>query len=389
MRQLALLAETPTEPTAELDARLWSGSFNGKESGLHQLAPYVGKLKTGMVRVLLEQYTRRGETVFDPFCGSGVVPLESLLLGRRAVASDLNPYAYVLTMGKVSAPALKEEAMERARNILSVIEARSRECDITAIPEWVSQFFHAQTLKEIVAAFAILREQKDYFLLSCTLGILQHVRPGFLSYPASHLTPYLRPQMYPREQYPKMYEYRSLRPRLLAKIERAYRRERMHEPWSENAYTILQANATRLPLEDASIDHIVSSPPYFGALDYARDNRLRLWFLGVEDWRALDNILTANDKVYIPQMTESLKQMNRVLKPEGYCVLVLGDVERNGKIRNTAEILSALAADVTNNELHTHLIYTDEIPDERRSRRNTKTTKYERILVMQKKLGAR
>lgn len=98
--QLALLSDSIDEGAGEIDARAWAGSFNARESSLHQLAPYVGKLKTGMVRVLINKYSHPGETVLDPFCGSGVVPLESLLLGRKAIGNDLNPYAYVLTMGK-------------------------------------------------------------------------------------------------------------------------------------------------------------------------------------------------------------------------------------------------------------------------------------------------
>jgi DNA modification methylase len=133
------------------------------------------------------------------------------------------------------------------------------------------------------------------------------------------------------------------------------------------------------------VDAVISSPPYFGALDYARDNRLRLWFLGCKDWRELDASLTANRKVYLPQMRVCLQEIFRVLKPEGYCVLVLGDVDRNGKIRRTAEILADLAVDATAGGFVVETIYDDRIPDKRRSRRKTRTTKFERILVMQKK----
>jgi hypothetical protein len=76
--------------------------------------------------------------------------------------------------------------------------------------------------------------------------------------------------------------------------------------------------------------------------------------------------------------------MHRVLKSGGHCVLVLGDVEKDGKTQRTAEILAEIAKDVTNNGFSIETIYDDIIPDERRSRRQTKTTKFERILVMQK-----
>jgi len=139
-----------------------------------------------------------------------------------------------------------------------------------------------------------------------------------------------------------------------------------------------------LPIGSETVEAIISSPPYFGALDYARDNRLRLWFLGCEDWKELDASLTANTRVYLPQMAACLEEMYRVLKRGGSCVLVLGDVEREGETRRTAEILADLAAAGTRGRLRVDFIYDDRIPDERRSRRRTRTTKFERILVMHK-----
>lgn len=379
--QLALFQQ---EGIGEVDAHLWAGSYNAKESSLHQLAPYVGKLKSGMVRTLINLYSRPGDVVLDPFCGSGVVPLESVLLGRHTIANDLSPYAYVITRGKLSAPNSKYEALLQAEEMIEETERRAPSTNPDIAPQWVRKFFHQETLKEVLAAFAVLWERQNYFLTACLLGILHHVRPGFLSYPASHLTPYLRSKMYPPERFPHMYSYRDLRSRLLAKVERAYRRT-MFTPLREQiSWKVLQENVMNLPLADASVDSIISSPPYFGALDYARDNRLRLWFLGVPDWKQLDRSLTASDQVYIPQMTQCLKEMDRVLKTGGHCILVLGDVERNGLRKHTANIISELARETSSGRLITKFIYSDVIPDIRRSRRRTRTTKYERILVMQK-----
>jgi len=381
-RQLYLFEHA--EVVTELDARLWHGSFNSRESTLQQLAPYVGKMKSGMARVLIELYSQPGDTVLDPFCGSGVVPLETVLAGRRAWANDLSPYAYVLTRGKLAAPGSLRVAVERARTLLDIVEQEAPTVDLTVIPEWVREFFHPATLREVLVAFRILRQQEEYFLTACLLGILHHVRPGFLSYPASHLVPYLRKKKYPPDEFPEMYAYRDLRSRLLAKVRRAYRRHMLPVDWEQRKYQVWQTNSMELPIGDATVDAIVSSPPYFGALDYARDNRLRLWFLGCEDWKELDASMTASSKVYLPQMAVCLREMYRVLKAGGYCVLVLGDVERDGKTRRTAEILANLAVEETQSRLVVDTIYDDHIPDERRSRRQTRTTKFERILVMHK-----
>jgi tRNA G10 N-methylase Trm11 len=154
--------------------------------------------------------------------------------------------------------------------------------------------------------------------------------------------------------------------------------------WENRQYKVWMSNSMSLPIDDETTDAIISSPPYFGALDYARDNRLRLWFLGCEDWRVLDAAMTANSKVYLPQMSECIEEMHRVLKHEGRCILVLGDVDRDGQIKRTAEILADLAQQVTKDGFMVETIYDDRIPDERRSRRRTGTTKFERILVMRK-----
>ena len=381
-QQLSLFEEKEIVP--RLDPRLWHGSFNGRESTLQQLSPYVGKMKSGMARVLITLYSRAGDTVLDPFAGSGVVPLEAALAGRRAWANDLSPYAYVLTRGKLETPQSERMAIQQTKSFLEVVKRESPSIDVDIAPEWVREFFHPDTLREVLSAFQILRQQQDYFLTACLLGILHHVRPGFLSYPASHLVPYLRKAKYPSENFPKMYEYRDLSSRLLAKVKRAYRRSMLPSNWNERRYEVWQTNSMNLPVGDETVDAIISSPPYFGALDYARDNRLRLWFLGCKDWKELDASLTANNKVYLPQMSVCLQEMCRVLKPNSHCILVLGDVERDGKTRLTAEILAELAAKVTQGQFRVETILDDRIPDERRSRRKTQTTKFERILIMRK-----
>lgn len=368
----------------KLDARLWRGSFNGRESTFQQLSPYVGKMKSGMAKALIKLYSKPNDVILDPFSGSGVVPFEAALHERRAWANDLSYYAYVITRGKLEAPQSQRNALKEAQQVLDIVEREAPATDISTVPEWVREFFHPDTLKETIVTFRILKERNDYFLLACLLGILHHVRPGFLSYPASHLVPYLRKSKYPPDEFPKMYQYRDVRSRLLAKVQRAYKRQLLPETWGSIPHHVYMENARSLPVPSDSVDAIISSPPYFGALDYARDNRLRLWFLGVPDWKELDASLTANSKVYLPQMKECLQEMHRVLKPGGRCVLVLGDVERNGNTRNTAEILSNLAIEVSQQNFEKETIYTDQIPDDRRSRRRTKTTKFDRILVMRK-----
>jgi hypothetical protein len=363
---------------------LWNGSFNGRESTLQQLSPFVGKLKTGMVHSLITHFSRVGDWVCDPFSGCGVVPLETLLLGRRAKASDLSPYALCVTKGKLSAPPTLEQAESQCEELVRFVACHWKLFDLRFVSPWVRVFFHPTTLKETLAAFTFCRTRRNWFLASCLCGILHHQRPGFLSYPASHMVPYLRTSLFPRERFPAMYDYRPVAERIRSKVSRAYRRANLPTNWNEREYEVKRANARSLPFLDNSVDLVVTSPPYYDTLDYARDNRLRLWFLGQRNWKTLDRQLTHTNTQYEGQMAECLREMCRVLKPGKFCVLVVGEVQRDGSTKDTGTLLGQLARRVTAGALDVDCVIQDSIPDARRSRRGTRTTRVEKILVLAK-----
>jgi len=63
---------------------------------------YWARKPSNVVRSYIEYYTERGDVVLDPFAGSGVTLVESLLCGRRAVAVDLNPVACLIMEASVT-----------------------------------------------------------------------------------------------------------------------------------------------------------------------------------------------------------------------------------------------------------------------------------------------
>ena len=172
--------------------------------------------------------------------------------------------------------------------------------------------------------------------------------------------------------------------RLRKKVKRAYRRANFALTWTERDYEVTRGNARSLPFADNSVDLVLTSPPYYDALDYARDNRLRLWFLGQQDWRKLNRRLTTSNSKYEDQMRECLKEMHRVLKPGKVCLLIVGEVQRNGNTRDTGTVLGRLAHEVTSGGFVLDCVVEDAIPDVRRSRRGTKATRLEKILVLAK-----
>ena len=59
--------------------------------------PFFAKKPWNVVQEYIKHYRVYGETICDPFCGSGVTAVESLVLGRRAIATDINRLARFIT----------------------------------------------------------------------------------------------------------------------------------------------------------------------------------------------------------------------------------------------------------------------------------------------------
>ncbi len=358
----------------------WSGSCLAMESTLHQLSPYIGKIKSTFARKLIATYTKPRDVVLDPFAGSGTVILESLIAGRQAIANDINPYAITLIKAKMFPPNSLDEAIKNVKYYISLSKKQINEVDLEEVPDWIKKFYHEDTLKEIISLSRLLRENNEDFLLACLLGILHHQRPGFLSYPASHLVPYLRTKKYPPEEYPEMYSYRDVESRLLKKIQRVYRRIPIFDG-SLNRICF-KKDAEKLVLPENSIDAIISSPPYMNALDYARDNRLRLWFLGEDDYKKYDTKSPRNIEDFKKLMRNVMKNLYPALKINSYCVFVLGDVNKSKKSINTA----LAVIDIVNSmgSFDCEDFVQDEVPTFRRARKEGACTKNEWIIVLRK-----
>jgi Putative RNA methylase family UPF0020 len=363
--------------TPESAPKHWALPATHVESRLHQLSPYIGKLKSTIALDLVQSYSSRGDSVLDPFCGSGTVPLEAALAGRTPLAFDANPYAVMLTRAKLNAPPSLEAALEQLHQRIGEAK-RHTFTDLRTVPAWVRSFFHPETLKQALAFADVCIAAKDDFLLSCFMGILHHQRPGFLSYPSSHLVPYLRDKKYPRNCYPDMYAPRDVASRMTAKVTRAFKMPPAHRTGGD-----VECRAISALELDQRVDAIITSPPYMNALDYVRDNRLRMWFLDRET--ANYSREPTDDRSEFTRLVDGLAQRAIAqLRPGGACVLVVGETVRRKRITSHPAELIALRLSTTAPYLRLRRVIKDVIPDVRRTRHEGRATKQELVLVFER-----
>jgi hypothetical protein len=320
--------------------------------------------------------------VIQPFCGCGVVALEAAAHGRRVVVGDWNPYAVLLTRAKLFAPTNQDAAERRLRKMWALSRELLPMQDLRRVPRWVRQFFHPETLRNALAFRDACVQHRDHFLLGCLLGILHHQRAGFLSYPRSHLVPYLRNRKFPRGRFSELYSEREVLPRLAAKIRRTYRRPPQSYTKSRRVVHVDARHFPRTP----QVSAVITSPPYMNELDYVRDNRLRLWFIERSLPKGIELAGRDREAAFQELMQSACGRLVPRLKRGGYFVLVVGDATRgSGRPGRTAAIARQLFEDDDAFEKFTlERIYEDKIPDIRRSRRECSGTKVETILVYRK-----
>lgn len=352
-----------------------SACTTSQDCTFQQLAPYIGRMKTSIARHLVERFTSRGDVIIDPFAGSGVIPFEASLLGRLTVASDTNPYGVLLMRAKFTAPRQLDHAVKRFEIRWKSARKRIPAQDLRSVPLWVRRFFHPETLRKTLALRDELVAESDHFLMACLLGILHHQRPGFLSYPRSHLVPYLRDKLFPKQMFPGLYEERDIWIRMVAKIQRTYRRP----PVARTRARTYLSDARRLALP-SSINAVITSPPYMNELDYIRDNRLRLWFLerdlpSIPDIKRRDRVHRFRDL-----LRDTFTRVVPHLARRSPIVLVVGDTSRGSHRVDAAQIVRDVFSEPVFRSLIPLEEIEDTIPDIRRSRRDLAGTKKETIL---------
>jgi hypothetical protein len=96
---------------------------------------------------------------------------------------------------------------------------------------------------------------------------------------------------------------------------------------SRSALLLTQSSQATPQIPDGSVHLVVTSPPFLNVVDYATDNWLRCWFLGI-DARAVP--LTVPKKVddWKTSMTAVFRELARVLAHGGHIAFEVGEVHK-------------------------------------------------------------
>lgn len=324
---------------------------------VHGFHPYPARMHPTTAARLIAAFTERGGRVLDPFCGSGTVLVEAMLAGRMPLGVDLNPLAVRLARLKTTrtSEAEVERFVAAAAAVAEVAEARrkARAGASRRFPAEDVASFAPHVLLELDSIRACLDGSLPtspklsdealpplYLSLSAVLTKVSKKRgdtsdeQGEKRLAAGYATKLFVKKV--KELGARLLEFSSLLP------------EDAKRP------RIVQGDATRLmDVAEASIDAIITSPPYAGTYDYLAHHQMRLRWLGLDARELSEGELGARrdyakldardaETRYRDELGALLTACARVAKPGARLVLLMAD----SATRSTALYADHVVAEV-------------------------------------------
>lgn len=407
------------------------------ERATHYLHSYPAKLLPQIAHFFLAAsiLSKQGDTVLDPFGGTGTVALEALLSGRHAINADANPLARLIA--QVKTRVLSDEEL---LNAFEGVKTRYKLARAGKPPSVVNleYWYSAADIRALCRLrSAVLGERhkplRDFLLVtfSSVCRRVSNADPRF-SVPVRRKdsdtvdvgAPSLVWNQFENQFFANAERFCSLRQmgfksRARHCVGEDARDLRVASDWDD-------LGKKRLP--DSSVDLIITSPPYAGAQKYIRASSLSLGWLGLAGSRELrgferknigrehldlgevqrieksgleqaDALISAISRenpsraaivaTYLLEMKLALKESVRALRPGGYFVLVIGDNQVCGREFASSLYLTQILNDLG---LQTKLRLVDEIRSRGLITKRNKTAgmiSKEWIILLQKSVESR
>ena len=302
---------------------------------LHEV-PYRACFKAELPRFFIQLLSEPGDLVYDPFAGRGTTAVEAALLHRRVTSNDINPLCEILARPRL-APPRQSQVAERLEQV-PLVHGLEAELDL-------SMFYHPDTESEIVALRNYLLQRleegaldsvDDWIRMVATTRLTGH-SSGFFSvytFPPNQAVTQKSQRRINRKR-KQVPEYRPIAPRILDKSRDLLKalgrsqREALAESNGSAMFLTEDARETHA-IAPESVQLTVTSPPFLDVVQYADDNWLRCWFLGLDSSEiGISQLRNVDD--WVAAMTAVMRDLRRIVTPGGHVAFEVGEV-RGGKL---------------------------------------------------------
>ncbi len=258
-----------------------------RDSPVHRWVPWIAGYSQQFVQSALSKCLDRPGRVLDPFAGVGTTLVEADRIGHEAVGFEINPYAAFASRTKLKAHRMDADEAQRAANALRCfVDAairRGAEPETCPPPGFRTRapFYSPKVLQKVLLAQDFIRNlpsetTADLFRLAFAATMVSYSN---YSYEPSlgRKSAVGRPDV---DDYPVA---EAIGTKVRAMAEDIGWCQTARDPRPRQDGRVLHASFLgddHRQLEPASVDLLITSPPYLNNYHYNRNTRPHLYWLG-------------------------------------------------------------------------------------------------------------
>jgi len=346
---------TPTAPSLVAhDTSLDSINLNWGEQDLperertkhvHRLHPYLGKFVPQLVEVFLRKYFNSGQTILDPFCGSGTTLVQANEMGMNSVGYDVSAFNVLLCRAKLQRYdiAKAQDEILDALGLLKQLTQSGKQLELWKerasglnIPnsdtDYLNEWYAPRALNELLTYRYLIQKHKYLYKDLLNVILSRSARSARLTTHYDLDFP-KRPQTQPywcykhgRQCHPTTEAYKFIYRYSLDTVKRIkeFGCLRTDANWEVRHADSLRA---RFP----KIDGIITSPPYVGLIDYHGQHAYAYHLLSLRDRSAVEIGAAARGsgkaarQLYQTKIAEVFRRAVRALPIGGRLIVVVHD----------------------------------------------------------------
>jgi len=281
----------------------------------HGLFPYRGKFHPQLIKAIINILgITKEETIFDPMCGSGTTNIEASLMGINSIAGDLSPFCRFMTKVKYNSLLIDINLLRgvsnKAESFFSYFKEGKVQSKLLKIKD-------REKLKVYELAYLAFLDSLGY---------------------SKRVVKYTHEQL-----------FKKVLTRYEKTLEAFIQKASPHIKNFGKLEILEKSNAKEIPLEDNSIDGVITSPPYSFAIDYIKNDEPQLTFMDLDINKIKKHMIglvgknkDERLKNYFKDMDTVCKEISRVLKERKYFVMIIGsNTRQTGGIRLEGKIIES------------------------------------------------
>lgn len=271
---------------------------------IHSFHRYFGKLIPGIPAFAIETFTKPGETVLDPFSGSGTSVVEARERGRFGIGIDLNPLASFVAKVKttpIDESKLKTTLSDLVANFsLTTHSKELKDPYVVNLDHW----FREEVKAELLVLKSLIKSIPEIDVRDFYLAVFSAFIRGVSNADPQHVFPGYSKRMRALDEAGRTIDVEK------AFIRAAKKRIQQNSLLSQNQLPVklINGDLRGADLKPNSVDLVVTNPPYISSIRYLETMKIEMGWLDFLDSQAeylgLDKSVIGTERFYKEDLLE-------------------------------------------------------------------------------------